>query len=56
MPVHAGESEVRAVEGAQAEVVERVVVETREALGAVLVLPDPLAEPVFELLLLFAGG
>ena len=52
--VHAGEGQVRAVIGAQAQVVERVVVIAREPVGAVLVLPYPLAESVLQLLLRLA--
>ena len=54
--VHAREGQVRAVIGAQADIVEPVVVEPGKALRALLVLPYPFAEAVLELLLRLAGG
>jgi hypothetical protein len=47
---------VRAIEAAQSDIVIRVVVEAHEALGAVWIGEDPGAEPLFDLLLLVAGG
>ena len=47
---------MRSVISAQADVVERVVIEPGKTLGAVLVLPYPFAEPVLDLLLRLARG
>ena len=52
--VHAGKSQVRAVEGAKADIVERIVVEARKPVSALFVLPNPLAEFLLQLLLLLA--
>ena len=54
--VHARKGQMRAVIGAQADIVERVVIEPGQTLGALLVLPDPFAEPVLDLLLRLARG
>ena len=50
----ARQPEMVAVEGAEADVVELVVVCAREALAALIVLPDPLLEPFLDFLLLVA--
>ena len=47
---------MRAVEGAQAQIVEAVVVIAGEPWCALGVLPDPFAEAVLELLLFLARG
>ena len=52
----ARQTEVIAVEGAQADVVELVVVFAGEAFPALVVLPDPLLEAVLDFLLLVACG
>ncbi len=55
-PVEARKSQVRSVIGAQADVVESVVIEPGKPLGAFLVLPYPFAEPVPDLLLRLPRG
>ena len=55
-PVHTRKRQVRSVIGAQADVVERVVIEPGKPLRAFLVLPYPFAEPVLDLLLRLARG
>ncbi len=54
--VHAGKRQVRAVIGAQAQIVEGVVVIAGEPVGAFLVPPYPFAKSFFKLLLRLAGG
>src|SRR5580704_3840424 len=54
--VHARKGQVRSVIGAQADIVERVVIEPGKTPGAFLVLPYPFAEPVPDLLLRLARG
>jgi hypothetical protein len=54
--VHAGKGQMRAVIGAQPQIVERVVVIAGKPASAFLVPPDPLAKSVFELLLRLARG
>src|ERR1035438_5988480 len=46
---------MRAVEATQAQIVEPVVIVARQPRGPRAVLPDPLPEAVFQLLLLFAS-
>jgi hypothetical protein len=53
---HAGQGQMRAVERAQTQIVEAVVIVARQPRGAVGIFPDPFAEPVLDLLLLLAGG
>ena len=56
LAAHAGKRQMRAVEAAQAQVVEAVVVVARQPCARRAVLPDPLPEAVFQLLLLLARG
>jgi len=53
---HARQRQVRAVECAQAQIVEAVVIVAGQARRARAVLPHPFAEAVFQLLLLFPRG
>ena len=54
--VHAGKSEVGAVEGAKAQVVVDVVIQPDEAVGPVGIGEEPALKLLFDLLLLLAGG
>ena len=56
LAVHAGQGQMRAVEAAQAQIVEAVVVFAGQPRCARAVLPDPLPEAVLQLLLFFARG
>ena len=47
---------MRAVIGAEAQVIELIVVLAREPLRAIGILPDPFLKVVFQFLLAFAGG
>src|SRR5207245_10997890 len=54
--IHAGKVEVRAVEEPRPEVVVRIVIQPDEPLGALGIAKDPRPEPLFDELLLLAGG
>ena len=51
-----GKRQMRAVEAAQAQIVEAVVVLAGQPRGALAVFPDPFPEAILQLLLFFAGG
>ena len=53
---HTRKGQVRAVEATQAQRVIEVIIAAHETLGAVRISEDPRAEPLFDLLLLVAGG